>query len=1168
MSLNAGDRKKRIAKPPKGLEDYDCGDMPVNEHLQCKNCEIIFPNKKKLNQHQRQCKPRPEPEETPQSFFRIWEGANNPTEENPGSVDESNDKILPPSQPLEPISPPSKPKSYAAIVVSPPMIQLSNANEEPASAGATSIRATRRSTATHATSMPTASSTKKQKKSAASGNSNTTTRPRTKATNSNRTPSSSMTEQTETAANLSSVSASGIITDHLASATTKNTIESIYGEITQWRRNLFKLPKGNLGKQFVDNKTSLLNQWAATNKEEVLMLLMIMPNLLLQRTSKKCKARENKDHLRRRLEMWDQEKFTELMEEGKCIQSRLSAPQNRQSDEELVKMFRSQMLRGNVNAALRLLNKTNNKGILPINNETIKQLHEKHPQGEPLHQEMLLSGPKQNVHPVIFDDINGDLVIKIAMKMKGAAGPSCFDSDDWKTILVSCQFGSSSSDLCDAIARVAKVLCTEDRTEGEGATALIACRLIPLDKDPGLRPIGIGEVLRRIIGKLVVYVLKGELQEDAGELQMCVSQEGGCEAGVHAMCDIFQDDETHGIIQVDANNAFNTINRNVFLHNIQIICPEISTFIRNCYLKPARLFVVGGIEIKSEEGTTQGDPTAMPAYALGIAPLLMSLTEPNRPTQVTNTMLDEQVIQLTNETKARQAAYADDLTGSGTIDELKRWWDMVIELGPFIGYYAKPSKSWLIVKPSHVEYATRVFAGSGLQITTEGQRHLGAVIGSAEFKEEYVTEKIDMWISELEMLEKVVKIEPHIAYCAFVFGIQHRYTYLLRTIPGISDNLKRLDTAIDTYLIKHLCNNHTIGEVERTWISLPPRLGGLGIRIASEISETYFNNSRKMTRELVSRIVHQHDKDYVLPPVTKPAKVEIQEEKKKNEEDKVNWLKQQFDPEKLKLYEAITEKGSSNWLNTLPLKDHDFYLSKQEFWDAVQLRYGFPLTRLPQKCVCSENFSTEHALTCKKGGFVTIRHNSVRDFTADLLSEVCNDVAVEPLLAPLTGESFKYKTANKDNLARLDVSARGVWMKGSRAFFDVRVFNPLAPSYNNQTLKAAHRSNEAAKKREYGERIINVEHGSFTPLVFSSFGGMSVECTHFYNRLSDKISEKRDISVSKGRAWIRTKLSFSLLRMTLLCIRGSRTKRQHSTHEPISETNIQAALIDSRLECH
>ena len=273
-------------------------------------------------------------------------------------------------------------------------------------------------------------------------------------------------------------------------------------------------------------------------------------------------------------------------------------------------------------------------------------------------------------------------------------------------------------------------------------------------------------------------------------------------------------------------------------------------------------------------------------------------------------------------------------------------------------------------------------------------------------------------------------------------------------------------------------------------------------------------------------------------------------------------MKEKLSPEKLKLLDAITEKGASNWLNSLPLKDHDFHLDKQTFWDTIRLRYGIELSKLPDVCVCDANFSVEHALNCKKGGFISTRHNDVRDFTAELLSEVCNDVAVEPMLTPLTGENLKYRTANREDNARLDVSARGVWMRGSKAYFDVKVFNPLAKTYSTQTLKAAHKSNENMKKRLYAERIINVEHGTFTPLVFSCLGGMSVECAHFFNRLADKLSEKRDITTSQGRTWVRTKLNFCLLRSTHLCIRGSRTRKQFST-DSLADTDIPKSMVEA-----
>ena len=193
---------------------------------------------------------------------------------------------------------------------------------------------------------------------------------------------------------------------------------------------------------------------------------------------------------------------------------------------------------------------------------------------------------------------------------------------------------------------------------------------------------------------------------------------------------------------------------------------------------------------------------------------------------------------------------------------------------------------------------------------------------------------------------------------------------------------------------------------DRQWMSLPARLGGLGINVPSEIADTYYRNSKTMTRGLVEQIVYQHNPTDIPTSTEKPAAVQIRDEKTERETEKVEWLKQQLNPTKLKLYEAITEKGASSWLNAMPLREHNFYLDKQTFWDTMHLRYGIPLSRLPAKCVCDAKFDVEHALTCKRGGFVTIRHNEVRDFKAKLLGETCNDVAVEPLLTPLTGEAF------------------------------------------------------------------------------------------------------------------------------------------------------------------
>jgi hypothetical protein len=110
--------------------------------------------------------------------------------------------------------------------------------------------------------------------------------------------------------------------------------------------------------------------------------------------------------------------------------------------------------------------------------------------------------------------------------------------------------------------------------------------------------------------------------------------------------------------------------------------------------------------------------------------------------------------------------------------------------------------------------------------------------------------------------------------------------------------------------------------------------------------------------------------------------------------------------------EINQENGASSWLTTLPLKEEGYTLNKQSFWDLIRLRFGWSLNRLPETCECGSKFSTEHAMSCKKGGFITLRHNSIRNTTGKLLGEVCRDVTIEPMLQPLSGESFQEARAD------------------------------------------------------------------------------------------------------------------------------------------------------------
>jgi len=226
--------------------------------------------------------------------------------------------------------------------------------------------------------------------------------------------------------------------------------------------------------------------------------------------------------------------------------------------------------------------------------------------------------------------------------------------------------------------------------------------------------------------------------------------------------------------------------------------------------------------------------------------------------------------------------------------------------------------------------------------------------------------------------------------------------------------------------------------------------------------------------------------------------------------------------------------------------------------------YGWQPLYTPTTCACGTNFSVEHALSCPKGGFPTVQHNEVRDLLANLMSEICHNVCVEPTLQPITGKAL---SAITEDGARLDIAASGFWGgRFERAFFDVRIFNPHAP-FNSQPLSACYRKYENIKIPAYEQRVREVEHSSFTPLVMSLTGGLGNAATVFYKRLASLLSSKWDLPYSSTIAWIRCSLSFSLLHCSIQCIRGACSTSGRASNQLIlpidlvsSEAKISSCL--------
>ena len=593
-------------------------------------------------------------------------------------------------------------------------------------------------------------------------------------------------------------------------------------------------------------------------------------------------------------------------------------------------------------------------------------------------------------------------------------------------------------------------------------------------------------MLRRIVGKTISWALNEDIQEAGGALQVSTGLKGGAEAAIHSMKNIFEAESTEAVILVDAENAFNKLNRQVALHNIQYLCPNFATILINTYRHPSRLFLVGGGEIQSTEGTTQGDTLAMAFYGISMRPLI--------------NVLDHL------KTNVHQVWLADDATGAGSLINLKRWWTLVTEEGRKFGYVVKPTKSWLILKdPRNLTTAETLFADAPLKITTEGKRHLGAALGTPEFKNSYIKDKVDEWCQRLKKLSGIAKTHPHAAYSSYILGEQHKYTYFLRTLPDISDILKPLDDVIEQELIPALFGT-AVSPNERQVLSLPIRDGGLGLRILHQTATQSYTASKNITLPLTKQIENQLQ-ELPLPEDVKEARTSAHTILKSIAEEKHTIIISNQSVEMARNLEQLSEPGASSWVGALPLKEQGFSLNKSEFNDALCLRYDKPLKNLPSKCACEKPFTVTHAMNCKRGGFVNARHNSIRNFEAGLLKEICYDVQTEPPLQPVGARKFLPSVNVKDD-ARSDVRARGFWREGQHAFFDICVTNADCASQEDTSIKSVLRSHELKKKRKYNTRIMEVEQGTFTPIVLTVKGVMGPEATRYHKILAEKLSTR------------------------------------------------------------
>ena len=186
-------------------------------------------------------------------------------------------------------------------------------------------------------------------------------------------------------------------------------------------------------------------------------------------------------------------------------------------------------------------------------------------------------------------------------------------------------FWRSLESFCRTVAEIAVRLATEEQ-DPTSLSAYNACRLIPLDTYPGVRPVGVVEILRRISGRKNVSCIQTDLKQLRGNQQLCVGQRCGLKHAIHSLRANF--DAKDAVLLIDAANVFNLLNRKLALENKIIFGPAFFNALKNSYSSPLPLYV-NGTTLWSEEGTTQCDPIAMCMYGAAILPLIQKISKVN-----------------------------------------------------------------------------------------------------------------------------------------------------------------------------------------------------------------------------------------------------------------------------------------------------------------------------------------------------------------------------------------------------------------------------------------------------------------------------------------------------------------------------------------------------------
>jgi hypothetical protein len=634
-------------------------------------------------------------------------------------------------------------------------------------------------------------------------------------------------------------------------------------------------------------------------------------------------------------------------------------------------------------------------------------------------------------------------------------------------------------------------------------------------KDGGLRPIAIGNCLRRLTSKLACFQSRNIVNSYLSPHQLGVATKLGCEAAIHTTRTFVNNDQNRGkvLLKLDFKNAFNSVERDCILKEVPYHTPLLYPYLYQCYRNPSTLFF-GNHLISSSVGAQQGDPCGPMIFSLAIQPIILSL--------------DSQM----------NIWYLDDGTLADYPEVVLSDFKKVINLSQEIGLELNFNKC-------------EIFCCSGdtdLKVIKEFQnlapgikicdRESLSLLGSPIFDQGFKNTVEKTIITVENLLNNAELLNRHVAYtliknCLFI----PKFNFLLRTTPfwKFSNYVNSIDSSLKSCLERIL--NLRLTDLQWHQSTLPIRFGGLGIRRISDICLPAFLSSINGVKKLVSLLlnskdnelnIHHYDEALAVWGVANENEIPTIPQFQKNW-DNIN-IKGIIandlifnSPRDLARFKALQCRESGSWLHAIPSPNIGTLLDNTSFQVCIGLRLGCNLCT-PHICKCNAKFDEigTHGLSCFKSSGRFSRHTEINSIINRSLTSIHVNSTLEP------------NGLSRDDGKRPDGMTLVPWIKGQPLVWNVTV----ADSYVLKSSEVSGFAAEMACKRKHSKysSIISSNY-VFKGLAFDTLGPWCKEAIDFINVIGNRlIAESGD---SKSKKFLFERISLAIQRGNAASIRGT-----------------------------